>query len=150
MMPEQPTQPLLTRNVDRSRCQHAAVASWTHVALFEGVQRRQQRRVVTEHPGPVSARKSSGVRNALVWLCLVIVIEVAVGHALQLAAANSIAPADTNVLALPMDLPSAQGTCPALDQYVVDYVHRALTIDELHDLQDQLCPALSEPQRTGN
>jgi hypothetical protein len=45
-----------------------------------------------------------------------------------------------------LDTLYAPGTCPALDQSV----HHALTIDELHDLQDQLCAVLSEPQRTGN
>jgi hypothetical protein len=65
-----------------------------------------------------------------------LVIEYAAGQALQVAAER----------ASPLDTLYASGTCPALDQYV----HRALTIDELHDLQDQLCPTLSEPQRTGN
>jgi hypothetical protein len=78
--------------------------------------------------------------------CLVLVIEVGVGQALQLAAEHIISGADANAQASPMDTLYASPTCPALDHHV----HRALTIDELHDLQDQLCPTLSEPQRTGN
>jgi hypothetical protein len=69
-----------------------------------------------------------------------------VGQALQLAAEHIVSRADANAQASPMDTLYASPTCPAPDQHL----HRALTIDELHDLQDQLCPMLSEPQRTGN
>jgi hypothetical protein len=100
----------------------------------------------TEHSGFVPAGKLSAARKVLVWVCLVIAIEVALGYALQLAAENTVSRADANELAPPIDIPYTPGTCPALDRHV----HRALTLDELHDLHDQLCPTLSEPQRTGN
>jgi hypothetical protein len=36
----------------------------------------------------------------------------------------------------PTDIPYARGRCPQLDSFV----HRSMTIDELNDLEDQLCP----------
>jgi hypothetical protein len=116
-----------------------------HVALFNAVQqRRQQPHVVSEHRRTVP--RWLAVPKVVVWVCLVLVIEVAVGQALQFAAEHTISRADADEQASPMDTFHAPGTCPVLDQHV----HHALTIDELHDLQDQLCPTLSEPQRTGN
>jgi hypothetical protein len=115
------------------------------VALFNGVQQRpQQPRFVSEHPSTVP--KWLAVGKLVFWVCLVLVVEVGVGQALQLAAEHTVSRADANEQASPTDILYASGTCPALDRYV----HYALTIDELHDLQDQLCPTLSEPQRTGN
>jgi hypothetical protein len=61
---------------------------------------------------------------------------------LQLAAES----ADADQLASPVDIVYARGWRPTLDQLS----DRGLTIDELQDLQDQLYPTLSEPQRTGN
>jgi len=84
--------------------------------------------------------------KVVVWLCLIIVVEVAVALALQLVAENSASRADVRELAPSPDILSAGSTCPALNEYV----HHTMRIDELHDLQDQLCPTLSEPQRTGN
>jgi hypothetical protein len=81
-----------------------------------------------------------------VWVCLIIVIGVASGGALQLAAEYVAGRADMRGQAQPLDTVYAQAGCPPLDRYV----NRTMTIDELHDLQDQLCPTLSEPQRTGN
>ena len=141
MMPEQPARAFHTREVGHDRLQRARVAGNTHVALFSGVQRRQ---LVSERPRTVPPRLAVG--KVVVWVCLVIVLEVAVGHGLQLAAENTASRADASELAPPMDILDARGTCPALDQYV----HRALTRDELRDLQEQPCPILSEPQRTGN
>jgi hypothetical protein len=116
-----------------------------HVALFNGVQhRRQQPHVVSKHPRIVPRWLAVG--KLVVWVCLVFVIEVAIGQALQFATEHTISRADANEQASPMDTLYAAGTCAALDQYV----HHDLTIDELHDLQDELCPTLSEPQRTGN
>ena len=113
--------------------------------LFNGVQqRRQYPQVVSEHPRTVPRRLAVG--KLVVWVCLVFVIEVAIGQALQFATEHTISRADANEQASPMDTFYTSGTCPALDQHL----HHALTIDELHDLQDQLCPTLSEPQRTGN
>jgi hypothetical protein len=86
------------------------------------------------------------IGKLVVRVCLVLVFVVAVGQALQFAAEYIISRADANELAPPLDTLYTPGTCPALDQSV----HHALTIDELHDLQDQLCVVLSEPQRTGN
>jgi hypothetical protein len=61
---------------------------------------------------------------------------------LQFAAEHKFSRADANGQVSPMDHGLyASGICRALDQYA----HHALTIDELHDLQDQLCPTLSEP-----
>jgi len=145
-MPEQPSQRSQTRNIGCNLCQGAPVASRTHVVLFNGVQRRQHPHAGTEQPGPVPPAKSSALWRVLVWMCLVLVIEVAVGHALQLVAANTIVPASAEVLAPAMDTPPSQGTCPALNRHV----HRALTVDELHDLQDQLCPATADHPQTGN
>jgi len=84
--------------------------------------------------------------KVVVWICLILVIEVGVGQVLQVAAEHTVRRADANEQAILMDTPYAPASCPAMNQYV----HQALTIDELHDLQDQLCPTLSEPQRTGN
>jgi hypothetical protein len=94
----------------------------------------------------VQHRTRNAVGRAVVWVCLVIVIEVTVGHALQVAAESIVSRAVESELASTMDSLGARGTCPALNRYV----HGAMTIDDLHDLQDQLCPILSEPQRTGN
>jgi hypothetical protein len=99
-----------------------------HVAPFNGVQpRRQQPRVGSEHPRTVPRWLAVG--KLVVWVCLVLVIEVAVGQALQLAAEHIISRADANAQASPMDTLYTSPTCPALDQ---------------------LCATLSEPQRTGN
>jgi hypothetical protein len=84
--------------------------------------------------------------KVVAWVSLVIVIDVAVGRALQLAAENLASRAVGSEVAQPADVVDARGGCLALDRYV----HRNMTIDELHDLQDRLCPTLSEPQRTGN
>jgi len=86
------------------------------------------------------------VAKVVVWVSLVIVIDVAVGRALQLAAENIATADDASRPAPPMDVVNARSACPALDEYV----HRSMTVDELHDLRDQVCPSLSEPQRTGN
>ena len=71
-----------------------------------------------------------------------IVIGVAVGRAVQLAAENVPSRADTSEQAQPGDVVYAPGICSALDRYG----NSPMTIDELHDLQDKLCPTLSEPQ----
>jgi hypothetical protein len=86
------------------------------------------------------------VAKVVACVFLVIVIDIAVGRALQLAAENLASAADASVQTQPMDVAYAPGACPALDKYV----HRSMTIDELHDLQERLCPTLSEPQRSGN
>jgi hypothetical protein len=85
-------------------------------------------------------------RESRAWVSLVIVIDVAVGRALQVATENIASRADASEQAPPMAIVYARGACPALDQHV----NHTMTIDELHDLQDQLCPTLSEPQREGN
>jgi hypothetical protein len=84
--------------------------------------------------------------KVVAWVSLVVVIDVTVGRALQLAAANLGSRAASSELAQPVDGVGAPGGCQALDKYV----HRSMTIDELHDLQDGLCLTRSEPQRTGN
>ena len=56
------------------------------------------------------------VGKVVVWVCVVVLIEVAVGHALQLAAENTASRADASELAPPMDILYARGFCPALDQ----------------------------------
>ena len=43
-----------------------------------------------------------------------------------------------------MDIVYARGTCPALDRY-----GNGMTIDELHDLQDKLCPTRSNRNERG-
>jgi hypothetical protein len=111
---------------------------------FNDVSRRQQSQVVSEQFRTVLPW--TAIAKVIVSVCLVIVIEVAVAHTLQLAAENTASRADASEMAPPIDILYARRICPALDQYV----HRGLTIDELHDLQDQLCPTMSEPQRTGN
>jgi len=84
------------------------------------------------------------VWRAIVWLLLVIVIEIAVAHALQLATESVAARAET--VAQTQAFESASDSCPALDRYATGMK----SIDELHDLRDALCPTLSEPQRSGN
>jgi hypothetical protein len=79
-------------------------------------------------------------------MCLVLVIGIAVGRALQLAVENVDSRAELSEQQQFIDTVYSGRPCPALDQYV----KRSMTLDELHDLQDQLCPTLSEPQRTGN
>ena len=144
MMTKQAAKLSHTRNAGHDRLQRPPAAGGAHVGLFDGVQRRQKPQVVSEHPRTVPAWLAIG--KVVVWVCVVILIEVAVGHALQLAAENTASRADASELAPPMDILYARGFCPALDHYV----HRPLTLDELRDLQEQLCPILSEPQRAGN
>jgi hypothetical protein len=82
----------------------------------------------------------------VVWVCLVMVIDVAVGHGMQLVVEKAInQSASASEQAREMDT-YAQGECPRLDEYV----DRSMTIDELDDLRDQVCPTLSEPQRAAN
>ncbi|MBV9578057.1 MAG: hypothetical protein JO057_05655 [Chloroflexi bacterium] len=53
--------------------------------------------------------------------------------------------ADGTELTQPMD-PHMPAACSALDRHV----NRTLTIDELRDLQGQLCPDLAEQQQSAN
>ena len=117
-----------------------------YVAACSSIQRVHRKRpaVVLEPARTVVPWLTVG--KVVAWVCLVIVIDVALGRALQLAAENIPNRADTSEQAQPIDIVYARGACPALDRYA----NRPMTIDELHDLQDQLCPTLSEPQRTGN
>ena len=148
MMLEESAKSSKTRDVDHTRLQGAAVAARTHVALFDGVQRRQQPPGASEHVGPVPPWLAIG--KVLVWVFLVIVIEVAVGHALQPAAEHILSYGHANELPADLDILNEGEACPSLDQYVRNYVHRGLTIDELNDLRNQLCPTLAEPQLTSN
>jgi hypothetical protein len=84
------------------------------------------------------------VWRALGWLLLVIVIEVAAAHALQLATQGIAARAET--VAQTQAFESASDSCPAFDRYATGMK----SIDELHDLKDALCPTPSGPQRPGN
>jgi hypothetical protein len=44
------------------------------------------------------------------------------------------------------DTEAADGACAELNRYV----NGSMTIDQLHDAQDQLCPALSDSQQDSN
>jgi hypothetical protein len=78
--------------------------------------------------------------RVVAWVCLIIIIIVAVGRALQVGAETLAARGEASELAQPMQIVYAQGACPALDRYG----HRTMTIDELDDLQNQLCPTMSQ------
>ena len=145
-MPEQPATRSPTSNVRDHRTEGAPLAQRGYVGAFSSTQhfRRKRSAVVLEPARTVAPWLTVG--KVVAWVSLVIVIDVAVGRALQLAAENIASRADTSEQAQPIDIVYARGACPALDRYV----NRPMTIDELHDLQDKLCPTLSEPQRTGN
>jgi len=135
-----------TSYVGHHRTGGAPLVQMGDVAGFTWTQRFHRKRpeFVIEH-----ARTGAPwliVGKVIACVCLVILIDVALGRALQLAAENIASRADTSEQAQPVDIIYAPGTCPALDRYA----HGSMTIDELHDLQDKLCPTLSEPQRTGN
>ena len=93
---------------------------------------------------PLTTVRSFAVWRAIGWLVLVIVIELAVAHALQLATQSVAARAEAVVQTQAFE--SAVKACPALDRYATG----TQSIDELHDLKDALCPSLSEPERAGN
>ena len=144
-MPDQPATHSPTSNLGHHRTGGAPLAQRRYAAAFTWTQRfHRKREIVLEHARTVAAWLTVGTVVACV--CLVIVIDVALGRVLQLAAENIASRADTSEQAQPMDIIYARGTCPALDRYA----HGSMTIDELHDLQDKLCPTLSEPQRMGN
>jgi hypothetical protein len=77
---------------------------------------------------------------------VIVVIALAVGRALQIATENTVSRADGSELTEVMDTGYTRGACSALDRHG----NRTLTIDELHDLQDQLCPDLAEPQQSAS
>ncbi len=142
MRPKRPATQCPTRNAEShdSECPQFA----GYLARFHGIQPHKRARVPRQHAVTVEQRLA--VAKVVSWLCLVIVIAVAVGSALQLVAENIATRADANEQAQPVDLVDARRDCPAVNHYV----NRGMTIDELHDLQDVLCPTMSEPQRTGN
>ena len=84
------------------------------------------------------------VWRAIGWLLLVILIEVAVAHALQLATQSVAARAE--VVAHTQAAESGAESCPTLDRYA----QRMTSIDELNDLKDALCPTRSAPQEPGS
>jgi len=86
------------------------------------------------------------VGQIVAWVCLIVVIALVVGHALQIATENTVTRADGTELTEGMDIGYTRGTCSALDRHV----NRTMTLDELRDLQDQWCPDLSEPQHSAN
>jgi hypothetical protein len=69
-----------------------------------------------------------------------------VGRALQSATENTVTRANGRELTEAMDIGYTRKACSALDRHVT----RTMTLDELRDLQDQLCPDLSEPQYGAN
>ena len=96
------------------------------------------------HP-PVAHAGSAGTvasrrEDPLAGLTRVIVIDMAVGMTLPIAAENVASRVDASEQARVV---GPRGECPALNQVV----QLGMTIDELHDLQDGLCPTLSEAQR---
>ena len=92
---------------------------------------------------PGSAEWST-LGQIVAWVCLVVVIALGVGRALQIATVNAVTRADESELILGKGIADTRGPCPALDEYV----NRTMTIDELRDLQDRLCPDLSELQNS--
>jgi hypothetical protein len=78
--------------------------------------------------------------------CLIILIEVVAGRALQLGTEVVVSRVDASEKAWLMEVQSVRGACPTLDQYV----QPSTTSYGLNNLQDQVCPVLSDPQRTGN
>lgn len=125
----------LTRNIDQA-----------NLVAFARIQRVGQRRNVTVLAGivPTQARWLA-VWRAIACVCLVIVIGVAVARALQLYAESTVTRAEASEqgeVAAPI---YADGACSPLDD-----VRRTMTIDELHDLQDELCPLLADPRLTSN
>ena len=103
---------------------------------------------ITACPLRGQAREQNGRRvgQIVAWVCLIVVIALAVGLALQIAAENTVSRADWSELTEPKDIAYTPGICSALDRHV----NRSMTIDELRDLQDQLCSDLSEPRQTGD
>ena len=87
----------------------------------------------------------SKVGQIVAWVCLIVLIALVVGRALQIATETTVTRADATELTQPIDM-HTRGACSPLDEYV----NRTMTIDELRDLQDQLCPDLSEPQQSAN
>jgi hypothetical protein len=72
-----------------------------------------------------------------------------VGRALQITSENTVSRAATGEMTGVINIGNKRGACTALDRHV----NRTLTIDELHDLHDQLCPDLAdlaEPQQSAN
>jgi hypothetical protein len=80
----------------------------------------------------------------IVWLVSLVVVAVTMAHTLPLDAVARTSSAEPQTQSV--DIVKTEGSCAALN---TQGNHR-MTIDELHDLQDQLCPTLSDPQRTGN
>jgi len=138
---------------------HSGRADGVHASLASHLRRR--RAVVPEsaagargehselslEPGRRS-RPAGWLRVAKVsaQVCLVVLAGVALALALQVVAVKVASRADASEMARPMDVLYARADCPALD----DHPTSGMTLDQLHDLKDQLCPTLSEPQRTGN
>jgi hypothetical protein len=108
-----------------------------------GISGRKGLQVVSEPNGTLALWRT--VWLGIAWVTLIIIINVALGRVLQLAAENFASRAAASEPAQPIDAEYARGACPVLDRYV----HRAISIDELHDLRDQLCPTLSEPRQRG-
>jgi hypothetical protein len=72
------------------------------------------------------------------WVCLIVVVALAVGLTLQIATQTMVTRADGTDLTQHLDT-HTRGACTPLDEYV----NRTMTIDELRDLRDQLCPDVS-------
>ena len=113
MMPEQLATRSPTVNAgDPRTVLRAPLAQRRYAAAFTSSQRFRRKRseVVLEHARTVAPWLLVG--KVVACLCLVIVIDVALGRALQLAAENIASRADTSEQAQPMDIVYARGACP--------------------------------------
>jgi hypothetical protein len=145
MVPEHPATRSLTRHVRDDHTRRPLSRDTGYLATFKRVRHSQQPRPVAAQTRTFAAWLTVG--KVVAWVSLVILIDVAIGRGRQLAAESISSGADASDQAHPVEIEIvyARGACPALDKYV----DHTMTIDELHDLQDRLCPTLSDPQRSG-
>jgi hypothetical protein len=86
------------------------------------------------------------IGRIVAWVSLVIAVDIGIGRSLQLGVENLASHPGASEQTQPMEIEYAREACPALNQYP----GHPTSIDQLHDLQDQLCPTQLEPHPAGN
>ena len=100
---------------------------------------RRHRPLVVQTQAKTRARWLT-VGRVAAWMCFVVLVSVAVARALQVAADDMLTKrVERSEQTRLTEIESAPGVCPGLNQHAT----RMMTIDELHDLKDMLCPATS-------